>query len=105
MRTLASKHKSRDLSRHSWKGVPTKPTMPPNAPSDVALRRRGVGDKPQYTREEVYQHRKPGDVWVILHGEVYNVTSWLPRHPGGSKVLGHYGGQDASVSEALILFP
>ena len=85
--------------------MPTKLIMPPNAPSDVALRRRGVGDKPQYTREEVYQHRKPGDVWVILHGEVYNVTSWLSRHPGGSKVLGHYGGQDASVSEASVLFP
>ena len=78
--------------------------MPPNPPNDVDLRRRGVGDKPAYTRDEVYQHRKPGDVWVILHGEVYNVTSWLSRHPGGPKVLGHYGGQDATVSIKTALF-
>ena len=78
--------------------------MPPNTPSDVALRRRGVNDKPLYTREEVYQHRKPGDIWVILNGEVYNVTSWLRRHPGGPKVLGHYGGQDATVSKTPVLY-
>ena len=72
--------------------------MAPNTPNGALLRRRGVGDQVLYTREEVAQHRKPGDSWVILHGEVYNVTNWLPRHPGGSKVLGHYGGQDATVS-------
>ncbi|XP_065898010.1 acyl-CoA 6-desaturase-like [Dysidea avara] len=72
--------------------------MAPNTPNGALLRRRGVGDQVLYTREEVAQHRKPGDSWVILHGEVYNVTNWLPRHPGGSKVLGHYGGQDATVA-------
>jgi len=52
---------------------------------------------PCYTREEVAQHKKYKDCWIILHGEVYNVTEWLAKHPGGGTVLFHYAGQDASV--------
>lgn len=52
---------------------------------------------PCFTREEVAQHKKYKDCWIILHGEVYNVTEWLAKHPGGGTVLFHYAGQDASV--------
>lgn len=52
---------------------------------------------PCFTREEVAQHKKFKDCWVILHGEVYDVTEWLAKHPGGATVLFHYAGQDASV--------
>ena len=40
-----------------------------------------IGD---ITLEEVQKHNKADDNWVILNGEVYNVTSYLSRHPGGS---------------------
>lgn len=53
--------------------------------------------KPSYTREEVGLHKKRDDCWIIIHGEVYNVTPWLKRHPGGEKVLLHYAGEDATV--------
>lgn len=52
---------------------------------------------PCYTREEVAGHRKKDDCWIVLHGQVYNVTSWLKRHPGGARVLMHYAGEDATV--------
>ena len=57
---------------------------------------------PCFTREEVAQHKKFKDCWVILHGEVYNVTEWLAKHPGGATVLFHYAGQDASVRYARM---
>ena len=74
--------------------------MAPNLPNGVAKQ------LPCFTREEVFQHRKQDDCWIILHGEVYNVTPWLSKHPGGAKLLLHYGGEDATVrKEELARLP
>ena len=53
---------------------------------------------PTYTREEVAKHKKSTDCWVVVHGQVYDVTNWLARHPGGARLLMHYAGEDATVS-------
>lgn len=53
---------------------------------------------PSYTRGEVAAHKKLDDCWIVVHGQVYNVTPWLKRHPGGARILMHYAGEDASVS-------
>ena len=53
---------------------------------------------PTYTREEVAKHKKFTDCWVVVHGQVYDVSKWLPRHPGGARILMHYAGEDATVS-------
>ena len=66
--------------------------MAPNPPS---LQQQEL---PCYTRLEVAGHKELADCWIIIHGEVYNVTSWLKRHPGGARLLMHYAGEDASVS-------
>lgn len=42
------------------------------------------------------QHRAAGDCWVILYGNVYDVTNFLPEHPGGSKIILQLAGQDAT---------
>lgn len=55
-------------------------------------------DVPYFTRQDVSGHKKLDDCWIVIHGEVYNVTSWLKRHPGGARLLIHYAGEDASVS-------
>jgi predicted heme/steroid binding protein len=41
-------------------------------------------------------HRSRGDCWLALHGSVYDVTAFLPNHPGGSDVLLSCAGGDAS---------
>lgn len=75
--------------------------MPPNLPNSNLTDERQL---PRYTREEVFQHRKKDDCWIILHGEVYNVTPWLGKHPGGARLLLHYGGEDATVRQRLNLY-
>ncbi|KAK3082930.1 hypothetical protein FSP39_009282 [Pinctada imbricata] len=50
----------------------------------------------KFTREEISKHDRQGDKWIIIDGEVYNITHWARKHPGGSKVISHYAGQDAT---------
>ncbi|VDI37149.1 acyl-CoA 6-desaturase (Delta-6 desaturase) [Mytilus galloprovincialis] len=49
-----------------------------------------------YTFDEVSRHDKKGDRWIVIQDNVYDITDWSNRHPGGSKVIGHYAGQDAT---------
>ena len=50
-----------------------------------------------YTAEEVARHNHPGDCWLIAHGKVYNVTSFLPRHPAGEFAILRHGGLDSTL--------
>lgn len=45
---------------------------------------------------EVGKHNSKTDCWVIIHGEVYNVTDFLKEHPGGSAIILKYAGKDAT---------
>lgn len=49
-----------------------------------------------YTLEQVQNHNKPGDVWIVLHNKVYDVTKYLEDHPGGSAILIELAGTDAT---------
>jgi cytochrome b involved in lipid metabolism len=51
-----------------------------------------------YTWSEVQLHTKKDDKWLVMDGQVYNITNWVGKHPGGSRVISHYAGQDATVS-------
>ena len=57
------------------------------------------GQKEQLTWEEVSKHTERTDKWIVIDGEVYDITRWSQKHPGGSRVISHYAGQDASVSK------
>jgi len=50
----------------------------------------------EYTYEEIRKHRFYHDAWMGIHGEVYDVTKFIPNHPGGNII--HTGfGRDATV--------
>lgn len=54
-----------------------------------------------FTWEEVAQRSGRGkEQWLVIDRKVYNVTKFTRRHPGGSRVISHYAGQDATVSAA-----
>ncbi|KAF3917236.1 hypothetical protein ABW20_dc0110539 [Dactylellina cionopaga] len=46
--------------------------------------------------KEVAKHNTPESCWVILYGKVYDVTDFLPSHPGGSKIILQLAGKDAT---------
>ncbi|XP_064598122.1 acyl-CoA 6-desaturase-like [Liolophura sinensis] len=49
-----------------------------------------------FTWEDVIAHNKHDDKWLVIEGKVYDITNWSRRHPGGSRVISHFAGQDAT---------
>ncbi|TGO61964.1 hypothetical protein BCON_0023g00220 [Botryotinia convoluta] len=48
------------------------------------------------TGQEVAEHNSKESCWVIVHGKAYDVTEFLPEHPGGPKIILKYAGKDAT---------
>ncbi|CAE8603931.1 unnamed protein product [Polarella glacialis] len=48
------------------------------------------------TMEEVAKHSTPQDAWIVVNGDVYDVTKFAKVHPGGGGLLLEYAGKDAS---------
>jgi cytochrome b involved in lipid metabolism len=46
--------------------------------------------------EEIRQHNKNYDAWIILRGRVYNIGPYLPYHPGGVAIFKNVLGKDAT---------
>ncbi|MFT7819349.1 cytochrome b5-like [Arapaima gigas] len=51
-----------------------------------------------YTLDEVKRHSLVRDSWLVIHGKVYDITSFLEEHPGGEVVLVEQAGTDATDS-------
>mmetsp|Transcript_14839 Transcript_14839/g.17404 ORF Transcript_14839/g.17404 Transcript_14839/m.17404 type:complete len:812 (-) Transcript_14839:241-2676(-) len=49
-----------------------------------------------YDFEEVRKHNKLDDLWVMVEGQVYDITAFVSRHPGGWLPLINMAGKDAT---------
>ncbi|KAJ3199408.1 hypothetical protein HDU82_000440 [Entophlyctis luteolus] len=49
-----------------------------------------------FTRDEVAQHNKVDDLWVVIDSVVYDLSRFVPAHPGGEHVLVEIAGKDAT---------
>ena len=54
------------------------------------------GSARRSTRAQIAAKTDRSDVWMVLHGKVYNVSKYLDEHPGGEEVLLDKGGADAT---------
>eukprot|EP00442_Polarella_glacialis_P051344 CAMPEP_0115090508 /NCGR_PEP_ID=MMETSP0227-20121206/25473_1 /TAXON_ID=89957 /ORGANISM="Polarella glacialis, Strain CCMP 1383" /LENGTH=1329 /DNA_ID=CAMNT_0002481671 /DNA_START=32 /DNA_END=4021 /DNA_ORIENTATION=+ len=45
---------------------------------------------------EVKKHNTKESAWVVLHGQVYDLTAFLGDHPGGEEVVLQWAGKDAT---------
>jgi len=64
---------------------------------DNATSSDSVRELPEYTRAEVKKHNSADDIWVIISNEVYDLTSWIDKHPGGSPILAVQAGYDVTT--------
>merc|ERR1712003_530549 len=54
------------------------------------------------TMEEVAKHVTKGDCWVVVSGQVLDVTSFLSQHPGGELAILTFAGKDATEEFNMI---
>lgn len=64
------------------KNTPVKPTPETTAPTTPS-----TTTTKSYTSAEVAVHGSGSDCWLILDNKVYDVTSFIPKHPGGEAIL------------------
>jgi nitrate reductase (NAD(P)H) len=69
-------------------GTSTCGWMKPSVSNRLAMAKQDsdVPDK-YFTREEIEKHNKRDDNWLVINGNVYDSTSVLNWHPGGSAAL------------------
>ncbi|CAA7269632.1 unnamed protein product [Cyclocybe aegerita] len=57
---------------------------------------RGVDSLMRIPPSVLKQHNKRDDAWSAFNGKVYNITPYLPFHPGGEKELMRVAGRDGT---------
>jgi predicted heme/steroid binding protein len=55
---------------------------------------------PVYTWAEIRRGGVGGRTWIVLDGDVYDVSGWLEQHPGGAERLREWAGRDATKAFA-----
>lgn len=49
-----------------------------------------------FSTSDVASHNKPDDLYIIVDGDVYDLTKFQDDHPGGKKIIQRVAGKDAS---------
>ncbi|KAF9238524.1 cytochrome b5 [Melanogaster broomeanus] len=57
---------------------------------------RGVETLLRIPPSVLKMHNKKADAWTAINGKVYNLTPYLPYHPGGEKELMRVAGRDGT---------
>jgi len=47
----------------------------------------GTSSSKKYTMKQVRRHGTAADCWTVVGKSVYNVTAWIPQHPGGQATI------------------
>lgn len=74
------------------------PGAPGHSQVDWLRNKRKKTRKPvsAITMEQVQQHNQKDDAWLVLGGKVYDVTDYIPFHPGGEVEICRGIGKDAT---------
>merc|ERR1719174_933310 len=76
------------------------PAKKEKAPKEKKEKKSGGGGG--YSMEEVAKHTSKTDCWVVVAGQVLDVTKFLGEHPGGELAILTFGGKDATEEFNMI---
>ena len=65
-------------------------------PSTQGSSVQGQSSSKSYSTTEVAKHDSSKDCWLIISNNVYDVSSFLSEHPGGSSMIVKYCGKEAT---------
>lgn len=53
-----------------------------------------------YRMKEVEKHNSEEDCWTVINGKVYDITAWVPKHPGGGLIRQSAGTDSTGMFES-----
>lgn len=56
-----------------------------------------AAEQGSYAASTVAQHADRSSCWSSINGSVYDLTSWIPKHPGGEQAILQLCGTDGSA--------
>ncbi|KAG9791567.1 L-lactate dehydrogenase (cytochrome) [Exophiala dermatitidis] len=51
----------------------------------------------EISAEEIGRHNRDDDAWIILNGDVWDISGFADKHPGGPEAVEEFFGRDGSV--------
>ena len=100
--TITSKGKAEITVAVGDKEIPgevlrgTKPTPTPTSTSSSTASPTPSASPAGYTMAQVKANNSSKSCWAVIDGFVYNLTSWINSHPGGSSAIVSLCGTDAT---------
>ncbi|EGG21149.1 hypothetical protein DFA_01024 [Cavenderia fasciculata] len=76
-------------------GIMSVPKEEPKVVKKKSSRVRYDGPTRYFTQEEVARHDKEDDLWLIIDGKVYDLTTYVDQHVGGLAIMRN-AGKDSS---------
>jgi cytochrome b involved in lipid metabolism len=63
------------------------PYVPADANTTQTIQPASIPENTSITSAQVTQHNSRSSCWSIIDGNVYDLTSWIPNHPGGEQAI------------------
>ncbi len=72
-----------------------KPGLPDNKPAAAAAK---AGDSISLSAAEAAKHNTAKNCWLVVSGKIYDVSSYLSKHPAGAGAITPYCGKEATAA-------
>ncbi len=86
------------VSRSNGDEPTVKPKEEAVLPTIVVQNQERPSQNNGYTLQSVSSHDSETDCWLLIDEKVYDVTSYLGKHPAGAKAILPYCGGDATTA-------
>ncbi|KAJ3120260.1 hypothetical protein HK098_004758 [Nowakowskiella sp. JEL0407] len=105
--TISANGITMNISANGTSDFAPQAQLPPPTASKSAPAKKEIAAPPsqEYTLADVAKHNTENDCWVVVNGQVLDVTNFLPDHPGGKKSIMLFAGKDASEEFNMLHKP
>ena len=76
--------------------------VPSNETQETPESNETMEEIPPVTASDLAQHNSAEDCWILYEGKIYDVTAYLPNHPGDNiAIIESCGKSDTSFEDAF----